>query len=218
MINITVLRDGVARVISLIFHPIFIPFLYGLLAYPSLSRDHLAYHTLILTCFVGIPGVITYASLRRKKEYDWFKVERKDRLMPLAGILAGCFGFMLLESSYIPLELYPAMMLVQVSVITIAALVVTAFWKISLHMLGWGAAMGCSLGYALESPNFWMQLAGIDFQGVESGGVRLLILLIILAVAWARLRLDAHTTDQLWAGLGLGAFLSFATMITIYAN
>jgi membrane-associated phospholipid phosphatase len=74
---------------------------------------------------------------------------------------------------------------------------ITAFWKISLHMLSWGAVL---------------VYAGIN--RIEGGASWPLLLALCLAalVAWARIRVKSHDILQIMAGLVLG--IGMAIVVT----
>ena len=75
-----------------------------------------------------------------------------------------------------------------------AAFVINLKWKISIHMLGMGGIVGTIIGLILR---------------YQIDAVPLVISLVILSglVGYSRLRLDAHTPLQVYAGFVLGTLI-----------
>jgi len=68
--------------------------------------------------------------------------------------------------------------------LTVATIAVTSFWKISVHAMV--AAMTTGILAALYGPALW------------------LLLPVVAAIGWARVRLTDHTLAQVLAGAGVG--------------
>jgi membrane-associated phospholipid phosphatase len=72
-----------------------------------------------------------------------------------------------------------------------ASMAINTKWKISIHMLGMGSVLGLLIGMVMR------------FQA----SLMMAVVIVVLAsglVGYARLRLDAHTPGQVYAGFLLG--------------
>lgn len=78
-----------------------------------------------------------------------------------------------------------------VSITLLICAIISANWKISIHLLGMGGLIGLILAISLK----WM----LDLRMVLS-----FLILLSALVAWARLRLNEHNIYQVLAGLILG--------------
>jgi hypothetical protein len=78
---------------------------------------------------------------------------------------------------------------------------ITVFWKISAHSL---AASGCA---------FFVTFLGINNQIPELVYFGLGLIILAGFVSWARLRLEAHSTGQVWGGLFFGFISSFGVLL-----
>jgi membrane-associated phospholipid phosphatase len=81
------------------------------------------------------------------------------------------------------------------------ALVVSIWWKISLHMIGIGGLVG--LFFAL-STRIYFEITTYLIAAVAIAGI----------VAWARLRLNTHNPPQVYVGFILG-WISVASTILL---
>lgn len=191
-----------AKIISIIGHPIFHPtWMMILLLSLGITRfnpgnDMLFFRTtLLLTCLV--PLLIIFM-LKKWNFISSVEMDNKDdRLGPI---------FILLLFLYTTLRFFDKLnffyiykfYLSTVIVVTGLAFIITFFWKISLHNLGWGNLVGClfimtAMDYVFM-PYFF---ASILLAGI---------------VASARLKLKSHDTAQIYSGFAMG----FATVIIMY--
>ena len=155
-----------------------------------------------ITTFI-IPAISLYILKLTNSITSLSLFERKERILPFFyttifyGITAYLFSRQISSSSVI------VNIMLGTTVVILIAAIITIFWKISAH----GAGIGGFIGYVIA----------IKLLNPEAA------LLIPLAIAIfasgltlsARLKLDAHTPDQVYAGLGIGVFISFATLYFI---
>lgn len=126
--------------------------------------------------------------------------ERKERVVPFFyttvfyGITAYLFGQQLGPDSII------VWLLVGTTVIILSAALITTRWKISAHAAGVGGFVGYLLGLRLDNPG--VEMSYLIAFGFASAGL----------VLTSRLYLDAHTPRQVYAGFGMGLFISFITL------
>ena len=134
-------------------------------------------------------GVIQSLSMRTKEE----------RIFPfLFASIFYFFTYYLLTE--IPIPPIICKMVLAASVSVFLSILISLKWKISIHMIGAGGALGAilSLSYLLEA----------DLQGV-------IILLILFSglLGFARLKLNEHLPSQVYAGFFLGLFLQLFILI-----
>lgn len=192
-----------AKIISIIGHPIFHPtwmmlilILSGITRFMPQSNAVFLGITVLMTCL--IPGLVIMMVKRWGLIKSLEMEEREDRLGPLFIML------LFLYAAYryfnkIPMLAIFNFYLTAVIVVTVLAFVISFFWKISLHTLGWGcftAFLFIMTTVSLRSYLLYF-IACIVISGV---------------VASARLKLKSHNNAQIYAGFAVG----FAAVIVSY--
>jgi membrane-associated phospholipid phosphatase len=189
-----------AKATSVLLHPIFIPLYFGWYAYP-LSGVWLRYHVLVAVFLAVIPGILSGLWLLIRKEENFFLVEKANRIVPLGAVIIGIAFLAVGSGAWLPGYIHPGFLLVNVFLLTFFALLVTLYWKISLHGIGWGAASGGALAVWLLPGGLTTEI-GLD--GLPSLTLLLLCLGASVMVFLARLVLKAHHPSQLIAGWACG--------------
>ena len=126
--------------------------------------------------------------------------DRKERVLPFFyttifyGLTAFLFGRQLGMDSII------VKILGGTAVLIFVGAMITTVWKISAHAAGVGGFLGFMLGLKVLHP--------------ELTFTYLIILAFTIAglIMASRLYLNAHTPNQVYAGFGLGVFISFVTL------
>ena len=192
-----------SKIISVIFHPLFIP-TFGLYLLFSLG-DYAVYvplpvkRIIYIAVFVSsclLPLSITPLLFILKKIKSLRMETRQERLWPM--FITGLFfitGYYLLSQ----LPAIPGLILnciLATIIVIFISLFITYFWKISIHMTGMGGLIGELLAFAY--------VYALDIHLLFSG---LIIIAGILGVA--RLYLNAHTPAQVYSGFLLGFFIVF---------
>lgn len=192
-----------AKIISIIGHPIFHPtwmmillLLSGITRFTPGNDWTFLTITLSMTCLLPILVIVMLKKWHFIESYEMD--ERDDRLGPL--FIMVLFLFVTLRFFHkMPLFSIYNFYLTTVIVTTILAFVITFFWKISLHALGWGNLTACLFIMTTVS----MRLYLLYFLGsVVISGI----------VAAARLKLKSHSNAQIYSGFAMG----FATVIVVY--
>ena len=192
-----------AKIISIIGHPIFHPtwmmillLLSGITRFTPGNDWTFLTITLSMTCLLPILVIVMLKKWHFIESYEMD--ERDDRLGPL--FIMVLFLFVTLRFfNKMPLFSIYNFYLTTVIVTTILAFVITFFWKISLHALGWGNLTACLFIMTTVS----MRLYLLYFLGsVVISGI----------VAAARLKLKSHSNAQIYSGFAMG----FATVIVVY--
>ena len=186
-----------AELISNISNPLFVAvptfLIIALLTAPDVPHACLWWLISILGISVA-PFVFVLVGVRKGKLTDQHVSKREQRLVPLLfGLACTLLSLVLLSIT----GASPVLIATVVAVIVTCAisLIVTRYWKISLHLVG---------------------MAGMVTAFVLLLGPRLLVLSpLVLIVGWARWKVHAHTVAQAVAGTFLavavtaGVFLLF---------
>ena len=171
-----------AKIISAVFEPFTISFVALILVISSLNlnlQDKVLWF-LIGIVLGGLPPVLVLIYEKKiGKIHDWFmtnRLERKD--VQLAWFFGSALFLIVAQFQSAPrllIALSATMFLISL-LITLA----TFFWKVSVHMVG--VTLFVLLMLLIYSPGF------------------LWLVILIPLVAWARMKLKAHTLSQVTVG------------------
>lgn len=178
------LLTWVARIASLLFHPIWLPLAYvgwKCAGDPGLPR----LMAVIAVFLIGFPGLVSILWMWVKTETDWFAVSQRNRLVPLVAGLIGMAFFAVANGALLPERLFQGELMAIMILLLFVSILVTLFWKISIHMLSWGAVNGFAAANAIA---------------IQNGALLALTLALTLIVAWARLRVKSHDWLQIVVG------------------
>lgn len=190
-----------SRIISWLFHPLFLP-LYGLiwllfsgiyfsLTIPGNLKMLLAGMVLITT--VIFPAVFIMILYRRRVIESLYMHKRDDRVYPL--VITSVFFYLtfhLFRQLHI-LSGFQAFMLGS-TLLVIICLLVNFISKLSLHMAGTGGLFGFVAGLSYLMNDIYLSAL-------------IICLLIAGLTGYARLKLQAHTPGQVYAGFIAGAVI-----------
>jgi len=201
----SVLRTA-ANILSIVAHPVFLP-VYGLLIIfnaptfmvhlpASLKRIIFMLATINMT----VVPMAFLPLLKYRKLIDSYQMDsRKERIIPLAmGTMMYIVTTIIFFSYEIP-QLIKLFMMAS-SVLSFLLLVITFWWKISIHAAGIGALLASVLVLSLRMM--------ADLTPILMG---LLILSGVLLSS--RLFLKAHKPVQVYSGFLLGLFSMFIVMM-----
>jgi hypothetical protein len=201
----TNIQNKTARIISVIFHPVFMVF-YGLtillfaptfLGYLPLELKKILFLVVIVNNVLvplALLPIFRYRNLISSYDIE----DRSERIVPLltASILYCTTSFIIFRFQ-IPFLLKS--FIFATSVLSIIVSVINFWWKISIHSVGAGAMTATVLVLSLKmhTPLTWHLVGSIMISG------------LILS---ARLRLNSHNLSQVWIGfftglLGIGLFI-----------
>ncbi len=199
------ISDTLARVISVIFHPLFMP-VYGLLivfSAPTLF-GYLPFQVKkLLLLIIAINNVLLPFSLmpffiHRNIISSWTIENRRERVIPLllTTLLYSATSFIIFR---LPIPLFLKTFIFSTFFISIVVTVINFWWKISLHSTGAGAIIALVL---ILSFRMYTPLTGYLLISVIAAGL----------VLSSRLRLNYHSPLQVWLGflsglLGLSLFM-----------
>lgn len=190
-----------ATVISIMFHPLFLPtYLLALLffipgftvfTYSNEIKFYLIVFVFIMT--VAIPASLLYMFKRFKVIETLQMNNRQERMIPLA-IMAGVYFITYYSLNKIGRLGLFNLFLLGVSLASLLSLAINFYNKISLHMIGAGGVAGAILGALLVYP--------VDFRWFFY-----LVILLSGVVGYARLTITNHTLRQIYNGFMLGFVL-----------
>ena len=192
-----------AKIISIIGHPIFHPtWMMIVLLLTGITRftpgNDITYLTITLSMTCLLPALIIVIM---KKWHIISSIEmedRDDRLAPLFVMLLFLYATLRFFDKIEMMGLY-SFYLTATIVVTLLTFVITLFWKISLHALGWGCLTAGLFIMAIASIHLYLLyfIASIIISGI---------------VAAARLKLKSHSNAQIYLGYAMG----FATVIIVF--
>jgi hypothetical protein len=181
-----------AHIISELFNPLFVAlptfFVIALASAPNFGYALLWWA--IASSGVSIaPFLFVMQGVRRGKLTDRHVSKREQRFLPLVfGISCVVIAFILLL-----LLRVSSVLLATITAVIVALLlstIITRFWKISLHLVGIAGAVTVFV--------------------LLFGPLLLLLTPLVVLVAWARWRVDAHTPAQALAGTLLAIVVTVA--------
>ncbi|MCX6251983.1 MAG: hypothetical protein NTX61_14685 [Bacteroidetes bacterium] len=203
------MENKMARVISSVFHPLFVPlyillFLLNINVYFALiipfSFKLFLTGVIILTTLL-IPMGFFFLLYRKKLVHTFFMETREERIYPL--LITGIFYYLtyyLLKNFQIS-PIFSFYML-GASFLVLLALVITFYRKISLHMIGAGGTFGLMLGLSF---NLSLDLLYFLFT----------VLILSGLVGYARLQTNSHKPSEIYTGFLVGAVVMFLLFFLI---
>ena len=199
------LIDIVAKALSIILYPLFVP-TYGIALFSW------AYHTqvnplspvwsiiavvgtFLLTCLIPLSAI--WIRIKRGVIEDIQIENPAQRTVPYlyAALGFGFWAYLMIAILHAPLYLgFIAIgAMAAIGLITL----INRWWKISAHLTGFGGLIGGILSYCL----------GIG--GIPSWTMLIALFVLAWILMWARLYLNAHTSAQVCAGFLLGISCTF---------
>lgn len=195
-----------ARFFSLVLHPLFIPtfgvlLLFRINTYVGFSMDDSVKRFILMVFVINtiIAPVMAILLLKRTGIiHDLLLDKRNERIFPLLiSALFYILAYYLLKQAPLPSLIYYYLM--GASFLVLVCLVVTFHWKISIHMMSMGGFTGflIAISLLLKTDIIWIIMLAILLSGF---------------VGASRIRLNAHTPLQVYAGYLLGLVI----MLSLY--
>jgi hypothetical protein len=196
------------KIASYLFHPlfmtlfgVFIIFNAGIYATNVPHQYYQFVYTMVILCNILLPLTLIAGLILFRKIKNSVIDDKQDRLMPLI------FATFCFYSSYFEVSKYSSSAIINLflgaTVIVLAAvLIITIFWKISMHMAGIGGITGLTLFL-------------IYFYNADIIFVLCAVILISGIVSSSRLASGSHTILQLIGGYFLGLILVFSFLMRI---
>lgn len=197
-----------AEILSVVFHPIFIP-LYGLIIIYSSNTLHSflplqvkrMIFILVMANNVLLPMALATVLYARGAISTFNARDRNERvlLLTFSMVMYSLTAFLLLRMQ-VP-GLFRAFF-IAIAVVTLITLLITVFYRISLHASGIGGLLALVLFMA------GLYHIGMVWQTVA-------VLLIGSAVLSSRIYLEDHTPAEVWSGFFAGVAIMGLTLFLI---
>ncbi len=195
------------KILSILLHPIFIPtfvmlvLLHEVEFFNILLSNYKKTLIIIMVIFTIVLPIIILLLLLKLARIKSLEMETvKERNLPLFyTILMMIIGFSFFKNIAF-LSIHLCSIYLSGIIVLIIAFLITKKWKISLHMLGVGAALGSLINMNIVFGNLFNWILGLI---VISG-----------LLAYSRLELKAHNKKQIYAGFVLGCVLQ--STLTLY--
>jgi len=194
------------QLISILFHPMFMPILalhLTLLTLPSLAftltQNLLLIYGILIFSTMVLPLISIFWLMQKGKVSSLEMSNHKERSLPLfKTVIWMSFGYYLLQNLLFYTPILKAELLGAILIILLAA-IISKFWKISLHLLGIGGVVGVFIA---------LQIIHGDF-------LYLLLVFILLSglLGVARIKQKAHNYAQVYAGFLVGLSVELITLL-----
>jgi hypothetical protein len=202
------MEKRLAKVISVIFYPLFIPtYAFAvLLAMPTYfsallpASSKLLLVGLIFTTTCVFPTLIYLVMIKTKIVGTTWLSNKEDRTLPYTvSIIFFYLAYYMLKRLGVPPVL--TYFMIGATFLNVLVMGINFFWKISSHMASVGAFVGIAVGLSYFLGTFYFSLIAAS-------------LLVAGVVGYARLKLEAHTNAQIYTGFLLG-FLSMVSLFLV---
>lgn len=200
-----------SKILSAILHPLLLPS-YGIGLYMAMLQNHLqtlpeAYiwisilGTIVLTALIPICIIIL---LWKFGTISSFYIEdARERSLPYIYTLC-CFSFWCyFITSIIKLPQVWVCISVSTTIALLLVIIINCKWKISAHLTGMGGLLGGICSIAL-------------YYSILPTTLIILILLLSLALMYARIQLNSHTPTQTVGGYLLGILCIFTPNLIMF--
>lgn len=146
----------------------------------------------ILVATTILLPVLTISIMKAKNLVsDWKMDEKEDRIFPFMFTAIFYFiAFYLLKNLELPLVYYK--FILGANLLLLTTLIISFWWKISIHMVGIGGLMGAMIGVS--------HLMKIDIHHILSG-----IIILGGLLGFARIKSNSHSPAQVYSGFVVGA-------------
>jgi hypothetical protein len=197
----------IARIISIIFHPILIPTYFiaviiNLDAFFALMIPYEAKWKIIVLLLITsaiFPITVIYGMFRFRIISNLQMETREERLYPylVSVIFLSLSTYMIWQINISPVYYY---IMLGASLLSIATLLINLYWKISAHTVAMGGVLGIliALQAVLMIDLLWLIAISLLIGGL---------------VGYARLRIGSHNQAQVYAGYLLGFLMTFLLVL-----
>jgi hypothetical protein len=202
------MEKRLARVISVVFYPLFIPtYAFAVLltmpAYfsallPVSSKWMLLGLIFGTTCL--LPTFFFIIMIKTRLVSTTYLSNKEDRTLPYTvSIIFFYLAYYMLKRLQVPAIL--TYFMIGATFLNVIILGINFFWKISSHMASIGGVVGMTVGLSY--------FLGTFYFGIIAGS-----LFVAGLVGFARLKLEAHTNGQIYSGFLLG-FLTIISLLLL---
>jgi len=192
------MEKTIAKIISIIFHPIFIP-TYGVFYILNINYFYVSANTLLLIIGLMVittvifPIISIYIYNRQNLIHNFEMVNQEDRTYPYV-IMTITYFLLFYLFQRIRLPLIFNKYLLTSGIICVSALIINIKFKISIHLMAFGGLTGILIGiaYKLHINNSLIIYSTILLSGI---------------IGYCRLYLNAHKPVEVYWGYLSGMFI-----------
>ena len=201
------MEERIAKILSVLFHPLFVPF-YMLLILLNVDRFFAMLIPvkvkLLLSCLVFLttiflPLMIVYLLYRLKVVKSFFLESKEERIYPLLTVAVFYYLTYYMLKSF-PISFIFSYYMLGSTFLTILAMIISFYRKISLHMIGVGGMVGLLTGLSL---NLGLDLTWFVIGAIILGGI----------LGFARIQSNSHKPSEIYSGFLVGAVVMFLLFI-----
>jgi len=206
--------NGIARIVSVIFHPLLLAtYLFGLFAFtlpsafiPLKEEGHFKFVILIFCVTFLLPALNIGLFKATGAIKSFTMMDRRDRVVPFffLTVLYCAITYLFYSRTRISIHDNLLKFLIIIDVLVIVGTLVTIFYKVSIHSMGvWGiVGILLPLNKVVEDGAlFYPMLGSIVVAGL---------------VMSSRLQLNAHTPREVMIGSILGLATSFGCIVLLF--
>ncbi len=216
--KIKIILRNISKVISIVFHPVFIP-LYGLFLYVNIQNpatlnlrmidDEVFFKLAVfpILLFSIIFPLFSLLIMYRSRMIHSFSVESRQERMPILFLGVIYYGITYYFIRSLDIVYHHAIFGLFLSFLTggillsLLSLLITSRWKISLHAMGVGALAGAFLAFSQE----FHPIANYnEVIAINTG-----LILLVGVVGSQRLLVNAHNINQVLLGALLGIVVEY---------
>ena len=201
------MEERIAKMFTIVFHPLFVPF-YMLLILLNVNtffammipiKAKLLLTGLVFLTTILLPLLIVFLLYRLKLVKSFYLESREERIYPL--LAAAVFYYL----TYYMLKSFPISFIFSYymlgsTFLTILAMIISFYRKISLHMIGIGGMLGLLMGLSL---NLNLDLTWFVISVIVLGGF----------LGFARIQSNSHKPSEIYSGFLVGAGVMFLLFI-----
>jgi hypothetical protein len=201
------MEERIAKFFSLVFHPLFVPF-YMLLVLLNVNtffamlipvKVKLLLSGLVFLTTILIPLLIVFLLYRLKLVKSFYLESRDERIYPLLAVAAFYYITYYLLKSF-PISFIFSYYMLGSTFLTVLAMIISFYRKISLHMMGIGGMLGLLMGLSL---NLNLDLTWFVVSAIILGGF----------LGFARIQSNSHKPSDIYSGFLVGAGVMFLLFI-----
>jgi len=201
------MEERIAKILTLVFHPLFVP-LYMLLMLLNVNtffammipvKVKLLLSGLVFLTTIFIPLLIVFVLYRLKMVKSFNLESREERIYPLLAVAVLYYLTYYLLKSF-PISFIFSYYMLGSTFLTILAMIISFYRKISLHMIGIGGMLGLLMGLSL---NLSLDLTWFVIAAIILGGF----------LGFARIQSNSHRPSEIYSGFLVGAGVMFLLFI-----
>jgi hypothetical protein len=201
------MEERIAKMFTLVFHPLFVPF-YMLLILLNVNtffammipvKAKLLLSGLVFLTTILLPLLIVFLLYRLKIVKSFHLESREERIYPLLAVAVFYYLTYYLLKSF-PISFIFSYYMLGSTFLTILAMIISFYRKISLHMIGIGGMLGLLMGLSL---NLSLDLTWFVVAAIILGGF----------LGFARIQSNSHKPSEIYSGFLVGAGVMFLLFI-----